>query len=194
MRAAVRLVVACALSLADGKGATVGAGAPRGRRATPDRRVRSGSAPASSAAAARSRAGSRRPKKFGCWKMTHAASADLNRARRDRSLRDAPPRPRRGRSQVRTSSPPGAPAGSGSRTGRPSRVDDVLRDEAGVGSDRDPVVARRVLRHVHPRELADHGLVLEDRLQDTWLISGWYGVYAVRNSPRESTASTTAGT
>ena len=27
-----------------------------------------------------------------------------------------------------------------------------------------------------------------------WLISGWYGVYAVRNSPRWSTASTTAGT
>ena len=27
-----------------------------------------------------------------------------------------------------------------------------------------------------------------------WLISGWYGVYAVRSSPRWSTASTTAGT
>ena len=27
-----------------------------------------------------------------------------------------------------------------------------------------------------------------------WLISGWYGVYAVRNSPRESTTSTTDGT
>ena len=27
-----------------------------------------------------------------------------------------------------------------------------------------------------------------------WLISGWYGVYAVRNSPRESSTSTTAGT
>ena len=27
-----------------------------------------------------------------------------------------------------------------------------------------------------------------------WLISGWYGVYAVRSSPRCSTASTTAGT
>jgi hypothetical protein len=27
-----------------------------------------------------------------------------------------------------------------------------------------------------------------------WLSSGWYGVYAVRNSPRWSTASTTAGT
>src|SRR5918911_739886 len=27
-----------------------------------------------------------------------------------------------------------------------------------------------------------------------WLISGWYGVYAVKNSPRASTASTTAGT
>ena len=27
-----------------------------------------------------------------------------------------------------------------------------------------------------------------------WLISGWYGVYAVRNSPRESTTSATDGT
>ena len=27
-----------------------------------------------------------------------------------------------------------------------------------------------------------------------WLISGWYGVYAVRNSPRESSTSTTDGT
>ena len=27
-----------------------------------------------------------------------------------------------------------------------------------------------------------------------WLISGWYGVYAVRNSPRASIASTIAGT
>ncbi len=27
-----------------------------------------------------------------------------------------------------------------------------------------------------------------------WLRSGWYGVYAVRNSPRLTTASTTAGT
>ena len=27
-----------------------------------------------------------------------------------------------------------------------------------------------------------------------WLISGWYGVYAVRNSPRERTTSATDGT
>jgi hypothetical protein len=27
-----------------------------------------------------------------------------------------------------------------------------------------------------------------------WLISGWYGVYAVRSSPRERNASTIAGT
>ena len=27
-----------------------------------------------------------------------------------------------------------------------------------------------------------------------WLISGWYGVYAVRNSPRWRTASAIAGT
>src|SRR5581483_5735654 len=40
----------------------------------------------------------------------------------------------------------------------------VLRDEAGVGGDRRPVVAGGV-RDVHARELADRGLVLEDRLQ-----------------------------
>ena len=41
----------------------------------------------------------------------------------------------------------------------------VLRDEAGVRGDRRPVVAGRV-RDVHPGQLADRGLVLEDRLQD----------------------------
>ena len=40
----------------------------------------------------------------------------------------------------------------------------VLGDEARVGGDRAPVVAGRV-RHVHPGQLADDGLVLEDRLQ-----------------------------
>ena len=40
----------------------------------------------------------------------------------------------------------------------------VLRDEAGVGGDRRAVVAGRV-RDVHAGELADRGLVLEDRLQ-----------------------------
>ncbi len=38
------------------------------------------------------------------------------------------------------------------------------RDEACVGRDRGPVVARRV-RDVHSRQLADRGLVLEDRLE-----------------------------
>ena len=41
----------------------------------------------------------------------------------------------------------------------------VLRDVAGVGRDREAVVAGRV-RHVHPGQLADRRLVLEDRLQD----------------------------
>ncbi len=43
-------------------------------------------------------------------------------------------------------------------------VGDVPSDEARVGGDRAAVVARRV-GDVHPRQLADHGLVLEDRLQ-----------------------------
>ena len=42
----------------------------------------------------------------------------------------------------------------------------VLRDVARVGRDREPVVSGRV-RHVHPRQLADRRLVLEDRLQDS---------------------------
>ena len=46
---------------------------------------------------------------------------------------------------------------------RAARV--VARDEACVGGDRGAVVAGRV-RHVHPRQLADRGLVLEDGLQD----------------------------
>ena len=41
----------------------------------------------------------------------------------------------------------------------------VLRDVAGVGGDGRAVVARRV-RDVHAGELADRGLVLEDRLED----------------------------
>ncbi len=41
----------------------------------------------------------------------------------------------------------------------------VLRDEARVGGDGRSVVAGGV-RDVHPRQLADRGLVLEDRLQD----------------------------
>ena len=41
----------------------------------------------------------------------------------------------------------------------------MLRDVAGVGRDREAVVAGRV-RHVHPGQLADRRLVLEDRLQD----------------------------
>jgi hypothetical protein len=41
----------------------------------------------------------------------------------------------------------------------------VLRDEARVGGDRCTVIARRV-RDVHAGQLADRGLVLEDRLQD----------------------------
>jgi hypothetical protein len=49
----------------------------------------------------------------------------------------------------------------------------VLRDEDGVRGDSRPVVAGRV-RHVHPRQLADDGLVLEDRLQHAlahlWLV------------------------
>ncbi len=40
----------------------------------------------------------------------------------------------------------------------------VLGDVAGVGGDRRPVVARCV-RDVHARQLADDGLVLEDRLE-----------------------------
>ena len=40
----------------------------------------------------------------------------------------------------------------------------VLRDEACVGGDRRPVVPGGV-RDVHPRQLADRGLVLEDRLE-----------------------------
>ena len=40
----------------------------------------------------------------------------------------------------------------------------VLRDEARVGGDRAAVVSGRV-RHVHAGQLADDGLVLEDRLQ-----------------------------
>ena len=40
----------------------------------------------------------------------------------------------------------------------------VLRDEARVGGDGRAVVARGV-RDVHPRQLADRGLVLEDRLE-----------------------------
>ena len=41
----------------------------------------------------------------------------------------------------------------------------VLRDEARVGGDRAAVVPGGI-RNVHPGQLADHGLVLEDRLQD----------------------------
>ena len=41
----------------------------------------------------------------------------------------------------------------------------VLRDVAGVGGDGRPVVAGRV-RDVHPGQLADRRLVLEDRLED----------------------------
>ncbi len=42
--------------------------------------------------------------------------------------------------------------------------DGVLGDEAGIGRDRRPVVAG-CIGHVHPGQLADDGLVLEDRLQ-----------------------------
>ena len=41
----------------------------------------------------------------------------------------------------------------------------LLRDQAGVGGDGGAVVAGGV-RDVHPGQLADRGLVLEDRLQD----------------------------
>jgi hypothetical protein len=44
-------------------------------------------------------------------------------------------------------------------------------------------------------EAAEEVRVLEDDACSTpWLISGWYGVYAVRSSPRWRIASTTAGT
>ncbi len=51
---------------------------------------------------------------------------------------------------------------------------DVLRHVARVGGDGRPVVARRV-RDVHPCQLADHGLVLEDRLEDALAHLGLVG-------------------
>ena len=50
----------------------------------------------------------------------------------------------------------------------------VLRNEAGVGGNRRPVVARRV-RDVHSRQLADRRLVLEDRLEDSLAQLGLVG-------------------
>ena len=97
--------------------------APRARRARRDRRARPASAPASFAAAARSGAGSRQPKKFGCWKITHAASAAASPELVGVGDAAAVARPRRsrGRTRARRSSRPGAPAGSASRRGRPCR-------------------------------------------------------------------------
>ena len=125
------------------------------------------SAPASAAARARSGAGSRQPRKFGCWKNTAAASAaasatrcGVGRAARVRHLDDLEPEagrvrlhdlPHLGIERLREDDL--RPVGNG-----------VLRDEARVCGDRAAVVAGRV-RHVHPGQLADHGLVLEDRLQ-----------------------------
>ena len=52
-------------------------------------------------------------------------------------------------------------------------IGDVPRDEAGIRRDRGAVVSGRI-RHVHPGELADDRLVLEDRLEDAlahlWLV------------------------
>ena len=140
--------------------------APRARRATPGRRARSASPPPRSRRP-RARARPRgTPKKFGCWKMTAAAPSaaartrvGIGRAALVRHLDDLE-----------------AEAG---RVGlhdlahlRARRLGDddlraagrVLRDEARVGGDRRAVVARRV-RDVHAGQLADRGLVLEDRLQ-----------------------------
>ena len=67
--------VAGRLSLAERERGSVAAGRLEHAERERGRRARSASAPASVAAATSSGAGSRQPKKFGCWKMTAAASA-----------------------------------------------------------------------------------------------------------------------
>ena len=125
------------------------------------------SAPASLAASASSGAGSRQPRKFGCWKKTAAASVatsatclGVGRTVHVRDFDDLEPEPRR----------VGLHDLAHLRVERLRENDlravgdDVLGDEARVGRDRRAVVAGRV-GHVHAGQLADHRLVLEDRLQ-----------------------------
>ena len=154
-----------------------------------------GSAPASFAAAASSGAGSRQPKKFGCWKITAAASSaapatlvGIGHAAPVRHLDDLEAEARR----------VGLHDLADLRVRRLAEDDlraagRVLRDEARVGGDGRPVVAGRV-RDVHPGQLADRGLVLEDRLEDA--LAHLRLVRRVRGEELAAleTASTTAGT
>ena len=141
--------------------------APRARRARSGRRARPRARPASFAAAASSGAGSRQPKKFGCWKITAAASSAaaascvrIGRPAVVRHLDHLEPEPRRvglhdlAHLRIQRLGEDDLRAARG-----------VLGDVAGVGGDGRAVVAGGV-RDVHPGQLADRGLVLEDRLQD----------------------------
>ena len=102
MRAAEALVVARALALADRDRAAVVARAPRARRARSGRRARPPARPRRSPRRRASGAGSRQPKKFGCWKITQAASSAaarelvrVGRAAAVRHLDDLEPEARR---------------------------------------------------------------------------------------------------
>ena len=103
---------------------------------------------------------------FGCWKMTAAAPSA---ARRTSSGSVVPPRcghlddlePEAGRVRLHDLAHLRVRR-LGDDDLRPARR--VLRDVAGVGGDGRAVVARRV-RDVHAGQLADRGLVLEDRLE-----------------------------
>jgi hypothetical protein len=112
-------------------------------------------------------AGSRQPKKFGCWKMTAAASA----ATRSSSSGVGHPVPVRHLDDLEAESRREGLHDLAHLWVRRLRHDDlvtsgcVLRDVAGVRRDARAVVAGGV-RDVHAGQLADGGLVLEDRLQD----------------------------
>ena len=167
MRAAVGLVVARRPAPRRRRSRSRSARAPRGRRATSGRRRRPRAHPRRSPPRRGPGAGSRQPKKFGCWKI------DAGRVRRRlaelvrvgdalamRHLDDLEPEARRvGLHDLADLRVHGLAEHDLRAAG------DVLRDVAGVRGDRRAVVARGV-RDVHPGQLADDRLVLEDRLED----------------------------
>ena len=166
VRPPVALVAADRLALADRHVRAVVARAPRAARARARSTCATATPPPAAAAAASSGAGSSTPKTFGCWKITAAASVD---AAANRAGSVAPS----SWGTSTTSIPnPGAYVFTTWRTcgltasARTTFVRPVwcLRDVAGVGRHRAAVVAGCV-GDVHSRELADRGLVLEDRLQ-----------------------------
>ena len=69
----------------------------------------------------------------------------------------------------------------------------VLRDEARVGRDRKPSYPDAFETSI---PVSSQIAVWYSKIacRTPWLISGWYGVYAVRNSPRRRIGSTIAGT